>query len=150
MFTGKYLWSKNVSLSVSAPSSQRTIEDIDTDQSLIDGNSSSDDPLKSTAKRFVVTTFYKSRPMTEAVFVFLELYHPEPEDPTEPFTFLVLNVVKQLRHLRPPAITNHRNLITESLTNPSQSRLTRITQRLTQKTQIHPNCQLIHPSWTLL
>jgi hypothetical protein len=36
-------------LSVAAP--QRTSEDTETDQSLFDGNSSSDDPLNSTKKR---------------------------------------------------------------------------------------------------
>jgi hypothetical protein len=40
-----------VSLSVTAPRLQRTIEDIEADQSAADGNSSSDDPLKSSAKR---------------------------------------------------------------------------------------------------
>lgn len=49
---GKYKYLKlYLSLSVLAPNLQRTTDDIDTDQSLVDGNSSSDDPLKSTAKR---------------------------------------------------------------------------------------------------
>jgi len=49
-----------------SPSSQRTIEDIDTDQSLIDANSSSDDPLKSTAKRALSS---RTRRPDRAVYV---------------------------------------------------------------------------------
>lgn len=41
----------NISVPVAAPSSQRTIEDIEIDQHTVDGNSSSDDPLKSSSKR---------------------------------------------------------------------------------------------------
>lgn len=67
-----------------------------------------------------------------------EFYHLEPVDQIVLCTFLAPSVVKQHHRHRHLINTPQRNLTTKSLTNQSQSRLTRVTQRPPSKTLAIP------------
>lgn len=119
-----------------APSSQRTIEETETDHSAADGNSSSDDPLNLSAKRFVRCNSETSR-LTKHFSFIAELCLHERVALIVPSTCLAPREVRRLLLHQRQATTAQRNLITpESLTSPNPNQLTRTTQRPTQKTLV--------------
>lgn len=121
---------------IAAPNSHRTIEDIENDQSPADGNSSSDDLLNSTSKRFVSRSL-SVRAVRNNLKSITELCHRELAVLTVQFTCHVQREVKLRRpHHRQPTQDPQKLNTAESLTSPNPNRLTRIIQRPTQKTRV--------------
>lgn len=140
---------KTYLLSVSASNTQRTIEDIEVEHSAVDGNSSSDDPLNTSAKRWLESfvTFPLSI-LDSFLSLPTESYPHAPVDPIVQFMCLALSAVKPLRRPHPQS---HRNLIlTKSLTNPNRSQSTRITRHLTRRTPVILRKNLLFHAWTVL